>query len=334
MTAFDKHIAEQPDVINALLEAELPVLDPDRPLIFTGVGSSMHACRIAEAWVRCLGRGPAPATAIEAHDLALTGKISPDHQIVVVSHRGTKRYPNRVLRLAADVGATTIAVTGQGPTEPGADVVVRTCPQEQSGTHTVSYTAALTILARLAAGYVGHRGQPLVEALTQVPGALRQSLELPISGAAVETLAAATTPAIIAGTGTDAITAAEAALKIKEGTYRWAEGLHTEFALHGTPAVYTSATTGFLLRPMGPDGGRTRDLETLLRTIGAPVFHCGDDEGADLPVAAVPALARPLVAIVPFQRLVSLVATRTGASPDHIHTDIEPWKSAMTQVEL
>ncbi|PZT83817.1 hypothetical protein DNK56_06670 [Streptomyces sp. AC1-42W] len=332
--AFDRHVAAQPDAVAALLDTELPALDPARPLLFTGIGTSLHACRTAAAWVRLLSGGTVRAAAVDAHDLALTERVTPADQVVVVSHRGTKTFPNEVLRLAAEAGATTIAITGDGAHAPLADTLLRTCPQEKASTHTVSYVTALTLLARLVAAYLGDRAEPLTEALRTVPDALRRTLDLPLAPAAVDTLAEATAPVLVAGTGLDAITAAEAALKIKEGTYRWAEALHTEFALHGTPAVFTSSTAGFLIRPAWSDGGRTDDLGTLLRALGAPVFLCDTEASAALPFAPVPDLVRPLVTVVPFQRLVSAAAARTGASPDLTHLEAEPWASALRAVTL
>ncbi|MFF9036884.1 SIS domain-containing protein [Streptomyces sp. NPDC014892] len=332
--AYDRHVASQPEAVAALLSTPVPVLDPARPLVFTGIGTSLHACRIAAAWVRLLTGGRVRAAALDAHDLALTEGVTAADQIVVVSHRGTKACPNDVLRRAAEAGATTVAITGEGPAEPVADTVLRTCPQEAASTHTVSYTTALTLLARLVATAFGEAGAPLTAALAQVPEALSRTLRLPVAPEAVDALADAAGPVLVTGTGLDAITAAEAALKIKEGTYRWAEALHTEFALHGTPAVFSATTAGFLLRPAGPDAGRTADLERVLRALGAPVHHCADDPGAALPFAAVPDLVRPLVSVVPFQRLVSLAAVRTGASPDLTHLEAEPWASAIRSVKL
>src|ERR1035441_10318825 len=80
--------------------------------------------------------------AIDAHDLALLEGVQPADQVVVVSHRGNKHRPNEVLAKARAVGALTI--TGEGPAVPEADVVLRTWPQEQARTHTVSYLTALT----------------------------------------------------------------------------------------------------------------------------------------------------------------------------------------------
>ena len=257
------------------------------------LGTSLHACRVAAGWVRLLTGGAIRPAAIDAHDLALLEGVPPADQVVVFGHRGNKHRPNEVLAKARAVGAPTITITGEGPAAPEADVGLRTCPQEQARTHTVSYLTALTLLGRLVAAMLGDDGAPLDEALAATPDALRRPLELPL-----------------------------------------AEGMPTEFALHGTPAVFSASTVGYLIRPAGSDGGRTDELATLLARLGASVSMAGDAAGDPLPFAPVPSLARPFVTVVPFQRLVSVAAVRLGASPDRTHLDEESWKSAILAVEL
>lgn len=334
-TAFAEHVAAQPDVVAQMLEADVPALDASRPIVFTGIGTSLHACRVAAAWSRLLSGGRVRAAALDAHDLAVSGAVRAEDQVVVVSHRGTKRYPNEVLARAGEVGATTIAVTGRGAAEPGAGTVVRTCPQERASTHTMSYTASLTVLARMVASALGDDGRALLDALSGVPDAMHATLDLRPSQIAVDALVeSAPHAALIAGTGLDAITAQEAALKIKEGTYRWAEGMHTEFALHGTPAVFTASTVAYLIRPAGADGGRHAELRDLLHALGAPVFTCADDAGAELRFAPCHPLTRPLVVVLPFQRLVGAAAAALGADPDLTRMEAEPWASAIRAIEL
>lgn len=334
--AYDENVASQPDVVAQLLaEASPQPLDPRRPLVLTGIGTSLHACQVTAAWVRQLTGGRVRAVAVDAHDLAFTEPLTADDQVVVVSHRGTKQRPNEVLRRAREIGARTVAVTGRGPARPEADEVLRTCEQERASTHTVSYTAALAVLGRLIAVSLGEEGEPLADALRAAPDAMRRTLDLPAPDAAVEALVrSGPDPVLVTGTGLDAVTAQEVALKVKEGTYRWAEGMHTEFALHGTPAVFRTSTVAYLIRPGSPDGGRSEQLAVLLSQIGARVLWCSTDAGADLPFAAVPRFARPLVACLPFHRLVSSAAAGLGASPDLTHLESEPWASAVRAVSL
>lgn len=215
-----------------------------------------------------------------------------------------------------------------GNNAPIADVVVRTCPQDKASTHTVSYTAALTVLGGLVAQTFD--AAELAKALTEAPTSMRETLALPLPVEAVDAVVSAA-PTVVTGTGLDAITADEAALKLKEGTYRWAEGLHTEFALHGTPAVFSSSTAAFLLRS-ADDGGRTTDLKNLLDRLGATTLTVAED--GDVRFAATHPLARPLVTVLPFQRLVSAAAVRLGANPDLTHLEAEPWASAIRAVQL
>ncbi|WP_028647968.1 SIS domain-containing protein [Nocardiopsis sp. CNT312] len=333
---FDRHVAEQPDTVRRLLtDPEVPALDPGRPIVFTGIGTSLHAAQIAAGWVEALTHGRVRASAVNAHDLAVTSAVQPTDQVVVISHRGTKRYPNMVLRKASEVGAATVCITGVGQAEPEANLVLRTCPQEKASTHTVSHTAALTVLARLVGALLEDAASELIDALRDVPGQLERALAFRPSAAAVDALVRDEgVPALIAGTGTDAITAQEVALKLKEGTYRWVEGMHTEFALHGTPAVFRPGMSAFLIAPSGEDGGRYEDLSGFLGKLGARVLRCADDDHADLRFARTHPLMRPIVATLPFHLLVSEVAREVGSSPDLTHFEAEAWKAAFSQVTL
>jgi len=109
--ALDDQIASQPAAIRNLLERmQVPTLDRSRPVIFTGIGTSLHACTIAAQWTTELSGGNIRPAVVNAHDLALSAPIQAGDQIIVVSHRGNKRFPNEVLAKAQKAGATTIAI--------------------------------------------------------------------------------------------------------------------------------------------------------------------------------------------------------------------------------
>src|SRR5881409_1124311 len=72
--------------------------------------------------------------------------------VVVVSHRGSKRFSVEALAKARAGGGVGVAITGKGAEGlASADYVLRTVDQEKSAAHTVSYTCALALLAALAA---------------------------------------------------------------------------------------------------------------------------------------------------------------------------------------
>lgn len=333
--ALDDQIAAQPGAVRDLLAGlEVPPLAPDRPVVLAGQGTSLHACRIAAAWAVWLSDGAVRPHAVEAHHLALHWPLQRGEQVVVVSHRGTKRFPRRCLQRSRRAGAWTLAVTGQGAAEVGADAVVRTCADETSATHTVSYLTALAALARLMEGLgEPERVGPLHAALEAVPDALERALEAPGPAETARRLAGCA-PILVAGHELEAMTAAEAALKLKEGAYIWAEGMSVEEALHGPVAVYGPGCAAILIDPPSDDGGRIADLAGVCRAVGMTTIRCGPSAGADLPVPDVAAPVRPVVTVVALQRLVAELARVRGTNPDTIRTDEEPWAGAMKDLRL
>lgn len=331
--AYDEQVASQADAVrDVLARIEVPRLDGQRPIILAGTGTSLHACRVAAYWAAELSQGRLRPAAVETHEYALRGAIHPDDQIVVVSHRGTKRFPHQLFERARQAGVETIAVSGYGAADPGGDVVLRTCPDERASTHSVSYLTALAVLGRLVARFVGPAAADFDAKLSAIPAAIQATLAKP---APVDVLARVLhrAPWFLTGFGIDELSAQEAALKIKEGTYLWAEAMSVELALHGTPAVFEPRMAAIVLVPDIDDGGRTASLRALLGTLGVEVLTAGTGD-ADLPFAPVDYLLRPFVSIVPLQRLVAELARRRGSNPDTTREDVEPWASAIARVRL
>lgn len=331
--AFDDQIASQADAVRAALTAaEPPVLDRTRPILFVGTGTSLHACRVAAYWAADLSHGRIRPVAIETHEYALRGAIAPEDQIVVVSHRGTKRFPHELFQRARPCGARTIGVSGYGAQDPGGDVVLRTCPDERASAHTVSYLSALAVLGRLVARFVGPAATGFDAALDAIPDAIGATLARPAPTDLLPRLINRA-PILLTGFGIDELSAQEAALKIKEGAYLWAEAMSVELALHGTPAAFEPRMAAIVLVPDLDDGGRTASLRTLLHALGVEVLTVGSGD-CDLPFAKVDYLLRPFVSIIPLQRLVAELARRRGSNPDTTRGDIEPWASAIARVRL
>jgi glucosamine--fructose-6-phosphate aminotransferase (isomerizing) len=244
------------------------------------------------------------------------------HAALVVS-RGAMRQPWRPAR--------AVRVVAEGAAA-AADVVVETTARERAGTHTVSYLAALAVLGRLIARLVGRRGEALTRALESAPEAQERTLALPTPVRAAEQVQNCE-PVLVGGFGLDVITAQEAALKIKEAAYLWSEGMSVEQALHGPPAAYDERRAAITITPALDDGERTAQLRALLAEIGVTSVTCGEvDE--DLAFAPVHPLARPLVAVIPLQRLSAELGRLRGTNPDKIRTDAEPWASAMRRIRL
>jgi glutamine---fructose-6-phosphate transaminase (isomerizing) len=332
--AFDEQIGSQPDAVrDVLASTEVPQLDPRRPVVFSGVGTSLHACMVASLWADELSSGRIRPAVVEAHAYALRGAINPDDQIVVVSHRGSKRFPRLVLERARAAGAPTIAVSGWGADDPGGDIVLRTCADERSSTHTVSYTTALAVMALLVSRLVGgDEAEAFAAALREIPAAMSETLALP---APLHVLPLFTNkePVFLSGFGIDEPTMEEAALKIKEGAYLWAEAMSTELALHGTPAVFEPRHAAIVAIPDADDGGRTKALLGMLEELHVNAISLGTGD-CDVRFSRVAYLLRPFVAIIPLQRLVAELARRRGTDPDTTRADVEPYQSAISRIGL
>ena len=289
---FDKQIESQPGAVQAVIDRPAPPrLDPSRPLLFAGLGTSLHACRVAAAWAGF------PAAAIDAHELALRIDVPPDAQVVVVTHGGKGPFASAALAKARAAGARTFAILGEHAPALDADVLLRTCPRERAETHTVSYLTALAVLGRM-----------LGLDLSEGPRLLREALAAP-APVPQASLLADCDPLLLTGFGLDAVTAAEGALKLKEATFKWAEGMPVEEALHGPHAALRKGMGAILILPASDDAGRTEALRTLCEERGVTTVV------SDAPLC--PDALRPLVAVVPLQRLTAELARLCGGDPDH-----------------
>ena len=286
---YDAQIELQPDAVEAVLRRPAPRLDPSRPLLFCGQGTSLHAARIAALWA---GH---PAQALDSHDVALRIEIPAGAQVVAVSHSG-RGFTGAVLQKARAAGAITFAVCGDAAIV-AADHVVRTCAAERAQTHTVSYVTALAALGRM-----------LGIDVSSAPSLLRDALAQPAPVGDARRLAGKD-PLLVTGFGLDAITAAEAALKLKEATFQWAEALGVEQALHGPQAALRQGMGAILFIPDVDDGGRTVRLRDLCSALGVEVV--------EIRVPPCSEAVRPLISIVPAQRLAGEIARLTGGDPDH-----------------
>ena len=113
----------------------------------------------------CFGPPGAEAWPIQAVDAADHGpRPGAGDALVLLSHRGTKRYTNTVLERARADGAETVVISGRGA--PGADI--ETSDPETSAAFTASHLGALMRVAQIAVALGADLGR-----LEQVPDAGR-----------------------------------------------------------------------------------------------------------------------------------------------------------------
>jgi glutamine---fructose-6-phosphate transaminase (isomerizing) len=300
-------------------------------LFLVGIGTSYHAAKVGEHLLREYGGG-LDTRAIHSFDLALYGpELTSGDCVVALSHRGTKRYTARALERALEAGCRTALVTGEGGSV-RTDAVFRTVAQERSAAHTVSYTAAISILARLAGrtGYHRTGSEVLHESFLrdELPAALGAALG---AEERIEILArehVGRRRIWLLGGGPSAVTAEEVALKIKETSYMQAEGMSTETMLHGPFQCVEADDLFVLIAPAGAAQVRTLEVAELVAEIGGSCLVVGDGT-MDLPrgmadLLAVPEVPEPfsaLTCLLPLQLFAYQLALVRGTNPDNFRAD-------------
>ncbi len=329
-------IQAQPELIEKILQkkegierAADAIAEKER-ITFVGIGTSLHAARVAESWMREFSAGRLWAHYEQSfelvhHPIAFTAKDA----VVVITHTGTTTASVEALRMARSAGALTVAITGEmsGEGVRGADFQIETCEQEVAFAYTKSYTTALAALAILIARIVERR-KLLAEGhshkgLSQVPRLMREALKLEPQVRELTKQMAPLARIEIFGTGVGWATASEAALKIKEACYIAAEGFETEEILHGPFSETDSRATLIGLFTGRETDGRARqilnaagELKMLRAAIASP--SANHDISAEH-ILVVPEVAEWLTAfvhLVPLQLLTYFLALERGLNPD------------------
>jgi glucosamine--fructose-6-phosphate aminotransferase (isomerizing) len=274
-----------------------------RRIHLIGVGTSWHAAHHGAWFLREAG---IEAQAHHAADLAPYGRvINPADAVIVLSHTGGTGYSMEMLERARHAGAVTLHISGIGR---GGDL--ETVPAEQSYAYTASHTAALLILAQIAR----HLGASL-GALDAIPERVAAVLDLPrplieIPDRLVELI----------GSGSNAWTAQEGALKIREASYIAAEGLSVEQFFHGPSVALDQQDTLVVLDGGGPMSRRTEAIAGAIAVTGAQVARFPQHELGE------PLSVFPLTVIV--QRIALELAEARGVSPDHFRYDQDKRRKA------
>jgi glutamine---fructose-6-phosphate transaminase (isomerizing) len=358
-THLYRSIHAQPDAIRVLLhDWEMPeqaaqkLVNAGR-ILLAGIGTSYHAALIGEYLLRSAG---ADAWAIRSFEFVNYPRPLRDNDaVIVISHRGSKLFGARALQRSNDAHILTIGISGKNTNMQGADLLLETVDQDPSSTHSISYTAALTRLAQVAARLAALNGhnevaRQLEQGLQRLPTLMENILtrEDTLYQTALEAVQQQRR-LVFVGAGPNAPTAFEGALKAKEAAYVTAEGFELEQFIHG-PLVAFEATD--LLIPIcvkGPTQPRLAELLTGISEIGAPVLLLGDfpsEEASHLFQQAgwnsftlshneqLPEELTPLLAAVPVQLLADFLATARGTKADSFRKDQEIYNKACSHIPL
>src|SRR2546430_1602475 len=301
----------------------------DRVLL-SGIGTSWHATLVGELLFAHAGRLGHRVRAFHSFEFKSYWP-DPDARtgVVVVSHRGSKRYSVEALAKARAGGGVGVAITGKDAEGlASADYVLRTVDQEHSAAHTVSYTCALALFAALAAALGDD--DDLAHALGELP----DQLALLLGQEAWAELAgrfADRRRYWFVGGGPNTATAYEAAL-----------GLHGGQFLDGPWAGLGSDGVVGLVGPPGAAYARCVAVARVAKEIGAPLVALVQEDDREIaPLAAetiaippVNELLSPILTVVPLQLLTYHLALIRGVNPDTMRADEPAHGRALAQLAL
>jgi glucosamine--fructose-6-phosphate aminotransferase (isomerizing) len=182
---------------------------------------------------------------------------------------------------------------------PGA---IQTVAKETSHTYTVSYTAVLLLLARLAQEIGAEALEPGV--LGRIPDAVRDAIANPASDA----ISPPTRLLVLSGEGPASVTAREGALKVREASRFPAEGYDVEYLLHGQAVPLSADDRLVVLTPPDTDG-LVSAVAAAAEAEGVPVTRLHEPSGLPPLLAQIPLVVRLQLLALDFAR-------RRGFDPD------------------
>lgn len=281
-----------------------------RRVLLAGTGTSWHAANHGAWMLRAAG---VEAWPIQPLDAAVGGPSpGPDDALVLLSHTGIKRYSADLREAARAAGVVTLAIGGIDC--PGVDLA--TVERETSSAYTSSHLGALLRLAQIATALGADLGD-----LGAVPDSVAAVLDGPSPGVSAP-------PRLIefTGAGTNAWTAEEGALKVRETARLASEGLMVEQCLHG-PAVALDERDALVCLDGG--GAGSERLETVASVVeagGARVHRiAARDLGEQLSIF-------PLTVVV--QRIALECAEQLGTDPDAFGYDVPGREAAWERLTL
>lgn len=335
-----RHLAK--DAALARLASEIrDAVEAGKPVLTTGCGTSEHAAMGIAMLLSDALDLPAGGEVRSVQALETLRRPLRDGVLLAVSHEGGTHATLEAMRVAQAAGASAALIT-VGAGSPGAelaDLVITTDEQDRSWCHTVGYLAPLVAGVALSAKLRrGRLDAAAIRALLDVSQDAHGPAEIAAALAGTDRI-------VVAGSGPDAITARELALKISEGPRIAATALELETVLHGHLAAVTRWTGLVVVLTDGSPGilARAHKLLAAAKALSVPAAAIVGDQLAaeiepdetpagriELPhTGRVPALAGSLLAsAIALQLLTERLARARNVNPDTLGRENEDQATA------
>jgi glutamine---fructose-6-phosphate transaminase (isomerizing) len=309
-TQLQRQIEAQPEELHRLLtspvtreqvHAAAEGLHRVHRIWMVGTGSSQHAAALGAAMLQDAGRS---AHSVSSMQFVRNAPIvAPGDGVVIITHTAETAYALSARALAFNAGMQTFTICKRGV--PMNDIV-ETVDKETSETYTVSYTATLLVLAKIAAAMGAD--SLTEEALGAVPEAVAAAIASP----GIDNVSPSPRSLVVVGAGPASTTAAEGALKSREAARMLTAGYDAEYFLHGSAVPLTSQDHVVALQTPDEDGL----VEALARAAedeGIGVTRLREPPGLPTVLAQIPLTVR-------LQLLAARFAAARGQDPDTVIT--------------
>jgi glutamine---fructose-6-phosphate transaminase (isomerizing) len=303
-------------------------------VFLVGTGTSYHGALAGQYILRSAG---IEAWAVRAFEFAnYPPALRKDDGLILLSHRGSKRFSRDSLTGFMSASESWVAVTGEDSVLEGAGVV-RTVAQEKSPVHTASHTAAMLRLAQIAC----ELGQPDWRSrLGDIAVAVGAAVELRDQVATAVAKMNLGSVVHFVGGGPARSTSLEGALKLREAAHRVpAEGHDVEGVLHGPLVSIQSGESAVVLAQPGPALHRAGEVAAALGKIGAIVISVGPAAGSleaahRVVTPETDEVLAPIVNVIPLQWLAYEVSRRVGVDADTFRKDEPRYAAAQKEFTL
>jgi len=272
-------------------------------IVFAGIGASAHALIPAVLALRSAGRR---AFALQATELDHPGADELADAFVLVSQSGASTETVAALERIGGMPMVAISARGDSPLAEASTAWLPLGPEPDTPVATLSYTATLQTLGMLCDALLRATGP----VWARLPSLAEQVLEAGAEPARelADTFAGVTGVECVGG-GPGLASARETALLAREALRLPATGMETREYLHG-PLEAVAPGSGAVI--FGRE--RERALALEMASFGAHVALVGD-RNQDTPgfrLPEVPAIAAPILQILPVQLLIDELADRRG----------------------
>jgi glucosamine--fructose-6-phosphate aminotransferase (isomerizing) len=324
---------EEGELVDQEMGLDAGVVNKVGRVYLMACGTSYHAALAGRYWIEQIARLPAQAEL--ASEVRYRAPVfTPQDLVVAISQSGETLDTMAALKAAREAGAHVLAL---------ANVVDSAIPRAAHGalyTHAgpeigvastkcfVTQLAALLMLAihlgRRRGALSAEQARPLLQALMNAPGAMRQTLERSDSVFEVARRWQHAQHMLFLGRGLGFPIALEGALKLKEISYAHAEGYAAGEMKHGPIALIDEHMPVVVVMPHDGHYEKTfGNLQEVRARDGRVIAVVSDgDEAASklaehvLSIPAVPELVQPLLTVIPLQLLAYYVADLKGTDVD------------------